>query len=366
MSHILLAACDDAADLRDRILALVAPEGATIHTDLTTFPDPAEVAVVIVVLSPQAFADPAIGAFVGAAAGQRLPLVPVVEDRATYDFSGATIPEIEPLNAIGWQPGDGAAVLDAVRGYLGLAAFPRKKKVFISYRRQDGGTIAQRLYKYLRQHEYEPFLDVFQIEAGAPVKSRIMQEIVDKDFVLLIDTPLARDSSWVRAEIVEALNQRIPVRALAVGQSDPYPLIPDIERLTWNDSDRRMLGFVRDFISRGIAAATTFDQSCRRVLDLAVEAKGLHKREMGPRQVLLAAGGRRALVEYERALPSLERLYRLYRSYRAQGRGPAILISGDHPIPGPTTEAIVWARGRAPLEVVELHNIWSLLDILFP
>jgi hypothetical protein len=366
MSHILLAACDDAADLRNRVLALVEPEGATIHTDLTTIPDPAEVAVALVLLSPQSSADPAVRAFVRAAAGQRFPLVAVVEDRRAHDFNAVTLPETESLNAIGWQPGDGAEVLDAVRGYLGLMAFPRKKKVFISYRRQDGGLIAERLYKYLRRHEYEPFLDIFQIEAGAPVQSRIMDEIVGKDFVLLIDTPLARESLWVRAEIVEALNQRIPVRALAVGQGDPYPLVADIERLTWNVSDRRMMDRVRDFISRSIAVASTFDQTCRRVLDLAVEAKRLRVRETGPRQVLLTAGGRRALVEYERALPSLERLHRLYRSYRAHVRGPAILVSGDRPIPGLTTEAVTWARGRAPLKVVELHDFWSLLDALFP
>ncbi len=365
MSHVLLAAADDAADLRDRVMALLAEEEATIDTDLTTFPDPAEVAVVLVVLSPQALADPAIGAFVRAAAGQKLPLVPVVEDRDTFDFGAVTLPEIVPLNAVGWQPGDGAGILDAIRGYLGLAAFPHKKKVFISYRRQDGQNIAERLYKYLRRHEYQPFLDVFQIEAGAPVQARIMEEIADKDFVLLIDTPRARHSRWVEAEIVEAFNQRIPVRALAVDQSDHYPLLSAAERLVWKPGSR-MIGRVREFISRGIGSATAFDLSCRRVLDLAVEAKGLRLSATGPRQVVLAAGGRRALVQYERVLPSLERLHQLYRGYRAQSRGPAILISGDRAIPGLTAAAITWARGRAPLEVVELHDFLSLLDLVFP
>jgi len=42
-----------------------------------------------------------------------------------------------------------------------------------------------------------------------------------------------------------------------------------------------------------------------------------------------------------------------------------LLISGDQPIPDPTGAAIVWARGRAPLEVVSLHDVPSLLDVLF-
>ncbi len=363
---ILLAACDDAADLRDRIRTLVEPEGATIDTDLISLPDPADVVVALLVLSPQSLTDPAFAAFVRAAAGQKLPLVPVVEDRDSYNFSAVRMPEVGPLNAVGLQPGDGENIVETARGYLGLAAFPRKKRVFISYRRQDGGPIAQRLYKYLRKHEYEPFLDVFQMEAGAPVRSRLAEEIVGRDFVLLIDTPVARESSWIRAEIVEALNQRIPVRALVVDQSDPYPLLPDAERLVWRSRDSRMMGKIRDFISRGIGAASAFDRSCRRHLDLAVEAKGLRLTEIGPRQVLLAAGRRRALVEYERALPSLERLHRLYRSYQAQARGPAILISGDQAIPKLTADAIDWARHRAPLEVVELHDFWSVLDTVFP
>ncbi len=365
MSHVLLAARDDAADLRDRILALLSGEDATICSDLTAFPDPDEAAVALVVLSPQALADPAITAFVSEIVRRKLPLVPVVEDRDRYDFSAVTIPEIDPLSAVGWQPGDGGAILATVRGYLGLEAFPRKKKVFISYRRQDGEEIAQRIYKYLRRHEYEPFLDVFQIEGGVPVQPRIIEEIADKDFVLLIDTPMARCSRWVRAEIVETLNQRIPVRALSVDQDDAYPLLPYVERLTWKAGDRTMMRRLRDFISRGIAASASFDARCHRVLEGVAEAKGLCLRELDRRRFLIAGRGRRALVEYERALPSLERLHRLYQGYRKSARGPALLISGDQPIPEPTLEAVDWARGRAPLQVLALHDLKSLLDVIF-
>jgi hypothetical protein len=377
MNHILLAAAaddDDAAGLRDRILALVASEAATVWTDLTTFPDPSEATVAVVVLSSAAFADPAIVAFVRELGRRRVELVPVVEDVAAFDFSAVTLPEIEPLNAVGWQPDDGAGILDAVRGYLGLEAFPRRKKVFISYRRQDGEAIAQRLYKYLRRNEYEPFLDVFRIEAGAPVQERIMEEIADKDFVLLVDTPEARRSEWIRAEIVEALNQRIPVRCLAVGQSDPYPLLPDAERLTWPGGGRIMarvrefifhgiiMARVREFISRGIGAASSFDVRCRRVLHGVAEARGLRLVEDGRRRVRFRGGLKGVLVEYEHALPSLERLHRLYKSYRVRGRGTAVLVSGDQPIPDLTAEAISWARGRAPLHVVYLHDLYSVLD----
>jgi hypothetical protein len=364
MNHILLIARDDATDLRDRIVALLSAEDAHLDAAPVAFPDPASATVVLVVLSPRALAEAAVVTFLGEADRRQLPIVPIVEELATYDFDSVSLPELNRRNAVAWNPGDGEGIVRATRGHLGFEAFPRKKKVFISYRRQDGEAIARRIHRYLRRHEYKPFLDVLGIEGGAPVQSRIMEEISDKDFILLIDTPLARMSGWVQAEIVEALNQRIPVRVLAVGMDDPYPLLLDVERLPWNGGDRRMMARLRDFVSRGIASTTSFDVRCHRVLAGAAEARGLRLAARG-RQVVLSGDGRRALIEYERALPSIERLHRLYQSYRTQGRGPAVLISGDQPIPHPTGAAIVWARGRAPLAVVSLHDVPSLLDVLF-
>jgi hypothetical protein len=105
---------------------------------------------------------------------------------------------------------------------------------------------------------------------------------------------------------------------------------------------------------------------CRNVLAGAAAAKSLRVEDRDRRRVVVTDGRRRAVVEWERALPTLERLHRLYKGYRQFAHGPAVLVSGDRVIPPPTAEAVAWARGKAPLQVVALHDVASLLDILFP
>ncbi len=362
MSHALLAACDDAVDLRERIREGLDKLGVTVHTDLATFPGPSEEIVALVVLSPEALGDTAIRFFVQEAGSRRLPLVPVVEDRDAFDFRTIPKPELEQLerlNAVGWQPGDGQAILSTVRGILGMEVFPRQRKVFISYRRKDGEEIARSVRENLCGAGYVVFLDIFDIEGGAPVQDRIKEEIWDKDFVLLIDTPAARQSDWVRYEIVEALNLRIPVRVLAVDQEDAYPLLPHIEYLRWT----RDLDAVRDFVARGIATAVSFDTRCSRVLQAVATARGLVVKERDRRQLLIESANARAIFEYENVLPSLLRLHGLFKGSQAVD-APAVLISGEQPIPKPTAEAIGWARGAAKLYVAPLQDAVSMLDLL--
>ena len=141
-------------------------------------------------------------------------------------------------------------------------------------------------------------------------------------------------------------------------------MLVDAERLTWDPCDPSMLDRIRDFISHGIGASHSFDVRCRRVLQGVAAARGYRLGDDGRRRVLLANGSRQAVVEYENALTSLERLHRLYKSYRARGHGPAVLISGDQAIPEPTAEAISWARHRAPLHVVALNEVASLFNVL--
>lgn len=319
----------------------------------------------LVVLSPAALADPAITDFATEATRCGLPLVPVVEDLAAYNFSTVTNPALSARNAVGWQP-DGQALLAAVRGYLGTEAFPDRRRVFLSYRRQDGAAVAQALYDHFWQHGYHPFQDIRDIEPGAVVQERIVQQIADKDFVLLIDTPLARSSRWVEAELVEALARRIPVRVLSVGQENRHPLLAAVEHLSWDGGDPTMLAQTRAFVARGIGMSASFDTRVQRVLAMADQAKGLELRTLGRRQLALRRGRQRLLLEYEPGSLTLERLHRAYWAYQRFRLGPCLLVSGEEPILAVTREAVRWARGRAPLEVCTLVDLYSSLDRFFP
>ncbi len=353
--YILLIAAGDAIGLRDRIRDLLTEQG-TIRTDPSWFPQDEEAAaptVALVVMTPQSLADPAVIDFVHEADRRRLPLIPVVEDLAAFSFRTVSIRALYNRNAVGFAP-DGRTLLQTVRSYFGLEAFPDKQKVFISYARRDGSEVAQAIYENLWAHKYQAFLDIHQIEKGAVVQERIMGQVNEKDFVLLIDTAAARESDWVRAEIAEAHRQRIQVRVLGVGQTTVCPLVPAVERLTWDETDPERLSKVRSLIARGIGAAASFDQRCRRTLGELAELEGLQLLDRGRRRVLVHSSSKRVLFEYEDSLPSLESLHRLYRSYREEGRCSAVLLCGDHHLGTSTRAAVHWARGRAPLEVCPL------------
>lgn len=365
MKLALLAAGNDSADLQARIESLLAAEGVEVRRDLDHWPEPWEVVVVLVVLSPSALADPAIADFATEATRRGLPLVPVVEDLTTYDFGAVSTPALSARNAVGWQP-DGQALLAAVRGYLGAEAFPERRKLFLSYRRQDGAAVAEVLYDHFWQHGYHPFQDIRDVEPGAVVQERIVQQIADKDFVLLIDTPLARTSRWVEAELVEALARRIPVRVLSVGQESRYPLVAAVEHLSWDGADPTMLARTRAFVARGIGLSASFDTRVQRVLAMAAQAKGLDLLKLGRRQLVLRRGRQRLVLEYEPASLTLERLHRAYEGYQRFRGVPCLLVSGEEPILEVTRAAVRWARGRAPLEVCTLVDLYSLLDRFFP
>ena len=155
------------------------------------------------VLSPLALADPALAAYADRMAGCGFPLVPVVADLAAFDFRSIppAFQALQARNAVGASPADAGRLMEAVRGNLGLESFLRQRKVFLSYRRSDAAAAAQAIYEFLWGQKCAMFLDQWQLPGGAVVQPEIMLELHDKDFVLFIDSPEARDSRWVEAEL---------------------------------------------------------------------------------------------------------------------------------------------------------------------
>ena len=331
-------------------------------------PEPWDTVVILFLLTPGSLADPVLIDYARQALARDLPVVPVAEDLATYHFED--IPPscdfLGALNATGFEPGAGQAITETVRGYLGVESFAREKKVFISYRRSDAQPVADEVFHYLRDEHFWTFLDRYQIEVGAPVQSRIMSELADMDFVLLIDSEDAAHSKWVMAEITEALRLRIPVCRLCIHGESFFPLYRDARRFDWYAGDPSRLNKLKLLISRGIASRRTFDQRVQRTVAAVLgQVHGTHM-VLARRQMILAADGREALLEYEDAPVSLERLHRLYLNLQSRiGCSAAVLAAGDSPVPKVTTDAVNWARGTHPLQAVSLVGVYkALLDAL--
>jgi len=101
---------------------------------------------------------------------------------------------------------------------LGLRVQGRDSKIFISYRASDGARIAQQLYTHLESLGHRPFLDQAReidgetkILPGSPVQDQIDEALDEARLVLLIDTPDAPHSLWIKHEVDTANALLLPI-----------------------------------------------------------------------------------------------------------------------------------------------------------
>jgi hypothetical protein len=238
----------------------------------TVLPLAHENAVLVFVLTGQAIADPAIRAYATLAADSRFPILPVVPTRTSYDFRTLTgeLAFLGRLNAIGWDDGDtpGAAVLTTIRRHLGLEPFQRDCRLFVSYRRSDGTAAAQAIYRHFRGCGFDAFLDTEDeaIEPGAEVQPRIHEAIPEKDFLLLIDSPDAANSPWVREEVSSALSNRVAIFVVRVGGSEGFPQIRDLPALDWGPDEGQCLFDLERAVRSRLAARRSFDRRLQQTI----------------------------------------------------------------------------------------------------
>lgn len=109
---------------------------------------------------------------------------------------------------------------------LGLRLQGRDSKIFVSYRAVDGTAIAKQLHSHLTSLGYPAFLDEAReldgdtrILPGTPVQSQIDEALSDANLVLLIDTPAAPQSPWVRHEVETADALLLPILPLCFRES---------------------------------------------------------------------------------------------------------------------------------------------------
>lgn len=282
-----------------QVRALLTTEGYELLPAAEPWPPLGLVSVLLVLPGPAILADPESGPLLESAAQHGLRLIPVVPELATFSFSALPWPTLKDRNAVGFMPGNGAAVLHAVRQQTGDEAPDRLKEVFISYSRRDSQPIADELYQHFWNHRYAAFLDTRQLEGGAVVQKTILSEVQRRDFVLFIDSPAARASEWVRAELVEALSHRVPVGALLVGQRSLHPLLSTSPQLAWDGASPTRQDQVLEFVSKSIGERFSLDQHCLSAAAIFSQGHRLELRQEGRRLLVLSGKRVKYLLEWE-------------------------------------------------------------------
>ena len=98
------------------------------------------------------------------------------------------------------------------------------QRIFISYARNDGAELAQRLQVDLQQRGYQPWLDKQRIEGGASWTDSIEQAIDEADYLLALLTPGSYRSEICRAEQLRSLRKGKCVIPLLAQQGSEIPL----------------------------------------------------------------------------------------------------------------------------------------------
>jgi hypothetical protein len=108
-----------------------------------------------------------------------------------------------------------------VGGMLGLLVQGRDTNIFISYRETDGSTIAKQLHTHLVSLGHRAYLDEAiefdgepSILPGSPVQKQIDEALEKANLVLLIDTPSAPASPWIKHEVDTADALLLPILPL--------------------------------------------------------------------------------------------------------------------------------------------------------
>jgi hypothetical protein len=135
----------------------------------------------------------------------------------------------DPLTLIKAAQYDGtpqvmAQIVQSSGVFLGLSLHPGSEKIFVTYRASDGKTLAQSIYDRLKTAGFDAWLDEAgeNLKIGEDVQETIRKNLEQAAMILLVDTPDAPDSQWVKIEVDLALCKLIPVLpAVAGGEQAP-------------------------------------------------------------------------------------------------------------------------------------------------
>jgi hypothetical protein len=144
-------------------------------------------------------------------------LLPVAIDTAFKKPPGAAA-AIKALEYDRSAKGPSGRLVNRVGGMLGLRVQGRDSKIFISYRAIDGAAIAKQLHAHLESMGHRAFLDdakefdgETKILPGSPVQRQIDEALEKANLVLLIDTPSAPTSIWIKHEVDTADALLLPI-----------------------------------------------------------------------------------------------------------------------------------------------------------
>ena len=168
------------------------------------------------------FGSPAVRATVKLLVSPTDLLIPVVSDLSAC---GSELPpEVSAFNALqyeGASEAQAAALASAILETLGL--MPAKRRIFLSYRRDEAREVALQLHDALRARQFSVFLDTHEIRYGGRFQDALWHQLGDCDVLLMLDTKGYFVSRWTEEEFGRAGNMRLGILRVGFPGVSPAP-----------------------------------------------------------------------------------------------------------------------------------------------
>jgi len=140
-------------------------------------------------------------------------IIPVIDKQEDFNQS---IPDIlKNINTFYWMEKAFPEKRLVRKIFENLGINEKERRVFISYRRNDGLGMADQILDRLSRQRFNVFLDKYDVEVGHNIEQEIYESIEDKAFIVVIESPDAHNSQWISKEIIYALTHEIPVFLLS-------------------------------------------------------------------------------------------------------------------------------------------------------
>lgn len=325
--------------------------------------------------SETAAGSPEIRASIARAHDADILVVPIVERLS--GFTDQTPSSLRSVNGCAW--GELADPADEIARLI-LEHFEieeSRRRVFISYKRDEALIVADQLHDRLNRRGFSSFIDRIHIRPGDDVLNRITEVLEEFAFLLLLETPAAYQSEGVLEEVSYALGHYMgmhivtwPNVSTLVGGSQRLPRQKLTSEHFLEDgvlTDEALEEVVMN-VEEGHAHALA--RRRRSLLLSASEAARIAGREVVEQpgnRLLVTDADRSWLVGVTPRLPRVEDLFELYEARETTASSTSVVVQEGvlvHPtrvLPGRRQALLNWSVELRPLSLVrdiEIGGYW--------
>lgn len=272
------------------------------------------------------------------------PVLLVVPDIGSYQPSLLPLESLtlRDVKAVGFDPPD--ALIEALRHHLGERDMTSDVAVFISYSWSDGKTLADGLRDGLVAREIPAFQDARDLPPGVEVQRAIAREIGKRRVLLVVDTPQARHSRWVKEEIVQARVNRVPVVVVGAEERLQIDEVGDAIYLQCPAVDDVVLARLENDVRRERARVALFGVRAMRTVGVVSRKLGMTVLHKDADHLRLGADKLSIRVEASHRLPEGAELVQLADRARRDQVDIGLLVAGSCTWPTPTQNLVEFMR----------------------